>query len=164
MSADVGPTFTKSLMTRLTHETGAARSTRYSGVSLCPEPKVDEWCFKVQRYAEGAFEDAFHEHVPRDRINSADALVAIRVLVATFTEFTGSAILAALLNAKGKTPANSGVLRVHVGYPEPGVVRKACGGNVLAWVDEVVRPEAFSANRAKRARSGATELRGKDAV
>jgi len=115
----------------------------FDGVSLCPNLLSKEKCFRVQRYQEGAFHEEFHEHVPRSRMNIDEGTEAIRALVIRFTNMPGHAILRALLNRRGATPAASSVLSVHVSYPEPGVLRKACGGDMIAWIDEVVSEQYF---------------------
>jgi hypothetical protein len=115
----------------------------HSGVSLCPDLQSKAKCFKVRRYHQGVFVDEFHEHVPRHRINAEETKEAIRALVIRFAMPSGSAILQALLNRRRNRPAASGLLNVLIDYPEPGVVRKACGGDVIAWVDEVVNEREF---------------------
>lgn len=116
---------------------------KYSGVSLCPDLQPKAKRFRVRRCREGVFDEEFHEHIPRHRINAGETAEPIRALVVRFAASSGSAILQALLNRRGKDPAASNLLNVHVDYPEPGVVRKACGGNVIAWVDEVVDETGF---------------------
>ena len=115
----------------------------HSGLSLCPDLQSKAKCFKVRRYHQGVFVDEFHEHVPRNRINAEETAEAIRALVIRFAMPSGSAILRALLNRRGDRPAASGLLHVHINYPEPGVERKVCGGDVIAWVDEVVNAGEF---------------------
>ena len=115
----------------------------YSGVSLCPDLRPKQKCFRVQRYNQGRFQDEFHEHVPRHRMTVDRATEAIRALVIRFANVQGSVILQSLLTKRGTSPRAGNMLDVHVDYPEPGVLRKACGGDVIAWVDEVVDEVTF---------------------
>jgi hypothetical protein len=121
----------------------------YSAMSLCRDFDPKQKCFRVQRYDRGFFREEFHEHVPKHRINADEGTEAIRALLVRFANLSGSEILRSLLNERGKTPPATRVLHVYVEYPEAGVVRKTCGGNVIAWVDEVVDEEAFRQRKIK---------------
>lgn len=117
----------------------------FSGVSLCSNLNAKQKCFRLQRYSQGRFENLFHEHVPRHRIGLENATEVIRALVLRFQEFSASEILQCHLNSRGQHPPAVKRLDIHVDYPEAGVVRRACGGDIVAWMDEVVDENAFRA-------------------
>lgn len=115
----------------------------FSGVRLCEELARKQKCFRLQRYNGGAFVDLFHEHVPDHRISFDGGMEVLRALVARFEGFTAPDILRCHLNSRGPNPAAPRRLAIHVEYPEPGVIRRYCGGDVLAWMDEVIGPDQF---------------------
>ena len=45
--------------------------------------------------------------------------------------------------ANGRFTSVSGGLQIVVEYPEPGVMRCYCGGDVCVWIDAVVNPGDF---------------------
>ena len=53
-----------------------------------------------------------------------------------------STIVRSFLNDRGKNPSADN-FNWHMTYPEPGVLRKYCGGHAFAWADEVVLPSSF---------------------
>ena len=67
----------------------------------------------------------------------------LRTLVARHEGLTAPDIIRCHLNSRGRNPAAVRRLEIHVEYPEPGVIRRYCGGDVLAWMDEVVGSTEF---------------------
>jgi hypothetical protein len=117
-----------------------------SDSNLCPQLKPNELCFVLEQYHEAKFTRQFHEHVPRSRLSAENKINVIKSLVVRFYGFEGmgpESIVRAYLNQRGKTPSASAVLRIHTDRPEPGVLRHYCGGNTVAWVDEVVLASSF---------------------
>lgn len=116
----------------------------FSGVSLCSKLDAEDKCFRLQRYNQGRFEELFHEHVPHHRIGMQNSTEVIRALVVRFDQFTAAEILRSHLNSRGaERSAVKNHLRVHVHYPEPGVVRRCCGSDTVAWMDEVIDATVF---------------------
>ncbi len=67
----------------------------------------------------------------------------IRALVLRYADFGAQQILHCYLNKRGHEPEACDLLRIHIEYPEPGVIRKYCGTDVLAWIDTVIAPKEF---------------------
>jgi hypothetical protein len=70
----------------------------------------------------------------------------LKAFVVRFDGFSGfgpDMIVDAYLNSRGKDPRDLGVFQIHVAYPEPGVIRRYCGTDTRAWVDEVISSRDF---------------------
>jgi hypothetical protein len=52
-------------------------------------------------------------------------------------------IVRSYLNDRGHEPPCDTRLRITVEYPEPGVIRKYCGGDVQAWIDTAHGADCF---------------------
>jgi hypothetical protein len=115
----------------------------FSSISLCGILNTKEKCFRLQRYIQGRFESLVHEHVPRHRISLESATEVMRAFVIRFQELSASEILRCHLNGRGKQPAAANCLAIHVDYPEPGVVRRSCGEDIVSWMDEVIDESVF---------------------
>lgn len=129
--------------------TGQRGAAMHSGFKLCPELKVKEKCFRVQRYKEGAFEETFHEHVPSHRLSLESQLEALRGLVDQCAGWPPTFILHSRLNDRRGGPSRYPGFRSHVEYPEPGVIRRYFrSGPATASSDEVFAPGSFRRNAA----------------
>ena len=116
----------------------------YEKYKLCPTLKPRDVCIVLEQYEDGFFIRRFHEHVPASRISTAKRLGMHRELVIAGSGMGFESIVHTNLNGRGSSPpAEQGTLRVHISYPEPGVLRTYCGGNTKAWSDEVIRPGEF---------------------
>jgi hypothetical protein len=114
----------------------------YENHKLCPDLKSKEICLVVEQYREGTIERKFHMHIPKHRI-SEDALAYLqKALVLKFEKNEPQTFVRGFLNKRGKNPSAHN-LNFHTTYPEPGVLRKYCGGNTCAWADQVVSPSSF---------------------
>ena len=117
---------------------------RSSGATItCEQLRSRQKCFKLQRYNRGSFVELFHVHVPAHRISFERAIEVLRTLVARYSEFAAMDIVRCNLNRRGRNPEALRRLDIHVQYPEPGVIRRACGGDVVAFMDEVINPDRF---------------------
>jgi hypothetical protein len=117
-----------------------------SGFQLCPmlQPKLR--CIRIGRYNAGhgeAFTELFHEHVPEYRTSEYSSVEILRALVVAHAKMEASEIVRCYLNKRGHKREASDLVRIHVEYPEPGVIRKGCGGDVLGWIDRVCNPSRF---------------------
>lgn len=118
----------------------------YSGVQPCPTLQPKLWCIRIRSYNAGhgeAFTELFHEHVPEYRASEDSTVELLRALVVAHAKMEASEIVRCYLNKRGHKPEASGLLRIHVEYPEPGVIRKGCGGDVQGWIDKVCTPARF---------------------
>jgi hypothetical protein len=116
----------------------------YHGYMMCPDLTSGILCFRVQKYNQGSFETAFHEHVPRRRISQDRAGEVLRALVSCFSNWPGNFILQSHLNDRGTDPPRYPGFRHDVSYPEPGVLRHTVSGvHAHAWHDEVIVPTSF---------------------
>lgn len=117
----------------------------YENYQLCEEMRPADICFVVQRYWEGTFERLFHHHVSFSRINQDQYANILRSLVLKFSEAGPEQIIESFYNGRGKKPDILNGLRIVVPpkAPEPGVMRKYCGANVMAWMDWVVDSSKF---------------------
>ena len=116
----------------------------YSGFQLCARLEPGEKCFRLRKYEQGEFIELFHEHVPAHRISQDNAMAALKSLVLRYQEAEAGRILRHYLNGRGSSPkAEDHYCLFHVEYPEPGVIRKYCGINIEAWMDEVIDPGKF---------------------
>lgn len=114
----------------------------YSHFQLCKDIEPKQKCFRLRRYNQGVFEDVFHEHVSKHRISLDSAKEMMKALVLRHEEVTAQHILRCYLN-KGRNPKALDHLKIVVGYPEPGVIRRYIGHNIQAWMDEVIDPGKF---------------------
>lgn len=115
--------------------------TQYSGFQLCPGLKSGYRCIRLRKYNSGkgpAFTELFHEHIRKHRLSKDAATALLNVLVLVYPGAEALGIVRSYLNDRGREPPCDTRLRIAVEYPEPGVVRKLCGGDVQAWIDTVV--------------------------
>ena len=126
---------------------------------LCPNLVAGEKCFRVQRYNEGKFDEAFHEHIPSHRISLEAESEVLRALVGQCAGWPGIFILHSRLNNRRGVPSRYPGFTSHVEYPEEGVLRRYFGSSgATAWSDTVIVRERF------RQGTAATEKRGKVAT
>jgi hypothetical protein len=123
----------------------------YSGFKLCPNLKIKDKCFRVQRYKEGAFEETFHEHVPSHRLSLESELEVLRALVDQCAGWPPTFILRSRLNRRRGGPSQYPGFRSHVEYPEAGVIRRYfSSGHATAWSDQVIAPASFRRDAAEQ--------------
>jgi hypothetical protein len=58
-------------------------------------------------------------------------------------EVEASHILRSYLSKRGRDPESRDPFQIRLEYPEPGVLRKYCGTDVLVWIDTVINPRTF---------------------
>jgi hypothetical protein len=58
-------------------------------------------------------------------------------------ELTNKEYAVGFLNKRSGEPTARNDLKIVVEYPEPGVLRRYCGTDVVSWSDEVISKEAF---------------------
>lgn len=136
------------IFTELTQlQSGAAKSP-YTGHQPCPELLPGQMCFRANKYHEGRFESAFHQHIPLRRISQDRALETLCSLVAKYSDWPGNFILNSNLNVRlGGPPCYPG-FTYDLSYPEPGVIRYTVGASSAhAWYDSVLSKTAFRAAR-----------------
>ncbi len=98
-------------------------------------------------YVKGRFEQRFHEHVTALDLAEKRVAELLRSLVFRYEEAAGERIVSAYLTHRGRAAKLAHPYQIHVTYPEPGVIRRYCGGgDALAWVDWVVDPMSFRRN------------------
>jgi hypothetical protein len=114
----------------------------YENHKLCPELKPKEICLVVEQYHEGKIERKYHLHVPKHRLSETSLQYLLQTLVLKFENNEPLTIVRSFLNDRGKNPSAHN-FNWHVTYPEPGVLRKYCGGDTSAWADQVVLPSSF---------------------
>ena len=117
-----------------------------SGFELCPTLQPRFRCIRIRRYNAGrgeAFTELFHEHIPEHRASEYSSVEILRALVVAHAKMEASEIVRCYLNRQGHKPEASDLLQIHVEYPEPGVIRKGCGGDVQGWIDKVCTPARF---------------------
>ena len=125
----------------------------YENFKLCAELKPRECCLVFEQYRDGEFTREYHRHFPRNRISQASMIEMLKAFVVRFEGISGmgpDGIVASYLNTRGKDPAARNSFQIQVTYPEPGVMRRYCGTNTRAWVDEVVLPSKFRQNLAEK--------------
>jgi hypothetical protein len=110
---------------------------------LCPGHKPKEVCLVVERYSEGKFTRLYHEHVPAYRLSDVRRAALLASLVCRCAQMHPEAIVRSYLNERGRDPSADPSLKFDVIYPERGVLRTYCGGNVKAWSDQVVNTKLF---------------------
>jgi hypothetical protein len=118
----------------------------YERYKLCTELKPRECCLVLEQYHQGEFTQKYHRHFPRHRISETTMIEMLKAFVVRFYGFEGfgpDSIVAAYLNSRGKDPASRNPFQMQVTYPEPGVIRRYCGTNTKAWIDEVIVPSEF---------------------
>ena len=116
----------------------------YENYKLCPELKPKEICVVVEQCSKGKFIRQYHEHVPAHRLSGDSLANLLFAMVIRFSEFNAETITRCYLNTRGKKPpANEGHLRCAVSRPEPGVSRRYCGTDTIAWSDRVIRASEF---------------------
>jgi hypothetical protein len=114
----------------------------YENHKLCDTLKPKEVCLLVEQYQAGYFERKFHEHVPKHRLSEEALQHLQKSLVLKFENREAQTIVRSHLNDRGEGAA---ILQTTVArhYPEPGVLRKYCGSNTVAWADIVVSAGKF---------------------
>lgn len=118
----------------------------YSGFLLCPELIPDYRCIRLRKYNSGsgpAYDDLFHEHIPKHRVSEDAAVELLRALVLVYSGAEAPSIVRSHLNGRGHEPPRDTRLRIAFEYPEPGVMRKYCGTDVHAWIDTVLKADHF---------------------
>src|SRR6267142_7294537 len=99
----------------------------YTRFKLCPNLKINEKCFRVQQYKEGAYKEIFHEHVPSRRLSLESELEILRGLVDQCAGSPPTFILHSRLNNRRGGRSQYPKFSAHVEYPEPGVIRRYFG-------------------------------------
>lgn len=120
--------------------------TIYSGFQLCPDLKPGYWCIRLMKYSSGsgpAYKKLFHEHIRKHRLREDTTTQLLRALVLVYSGIEAPGIVRSYLNGRGDDPPPDPRLQITTEYPERGVVRKYCGGNVQAWVDTIVGAHLF---------------------
>ena len=116
----------------------------YTRQHLCPDLKVKETCFRVQRYNEGTIEEVFHEHVPSHRLSLDSEIEVLRALVDHCAGWPPTFILHSRLNNRRGGPSRYPGFMSHVMYPEEGVIRRYFrSGHAVAWSDAVIVANRF---------------------
>jgi hypothetical protein len=110
---------------------------------LCPDLKPKEICLVMEQYSEGKFNRLYHEHVPAHRLSDERRGYLLMSLVCRCAQMHPETIVRSYLNKRGSKPSADSSLKMDVIYPERGVLRTYCGGNVKAWSDQVVNPSLF---------------------
>ena len=116
------------------------------GVRLCPSLTSKHKCVWVQEYKQGQFIERFHKHVLAHKLAESRYWALLRTLALRYEEATGEQIVDAYLTRRGRAAKQYHPHAIVVEYPESGVVRYYCGGDLLAWIDTVVLPEDFRAS------------------
>ena len=115
----------------------------YENFRLCKTLTPSQKCVRLQVYWKGRVEQRFHKHVAVNRLAEKRIAEMLTTLVLRYEEAAGDRIVDAYLTRRGRAAKAAHPYWIHVTYPEPGVIRRYCGGNTLAWVDWVCRPEVF---------------------
>jgi hypothetical protein len=121
----------------------------YDNHKLCGELKSKEICLVVEQYHEGKIERKYHQHVAKHGLSETSLQFLLQALVMKFENNEPLTIVRSFLNDRGENPSARKFMW-HVTYPEPGVLRKYCGGDTSAWADEVVLPSSFRASGVER--------------
>jgi hypothetical protein len=103
-------------------------------------------CIRLRKYNHGhggLFTDLFHEHFPAHRISDDASTEMMKALVLHYEGFDAARILRCYLNKRGHKPESCDPFQIRTEYPEPGVLRRYCGGDIQAWVDTVLAPSQF---------------------
>ena len=115
----------------------------YSNFQLCRTLTPKEKCIRLRQYEEGRVIEFFHKHVLAHKLAEKVYTELLRTLVLRYEEAHAERIVDAYLTRRGRAAKLSYPLRIVVEYPERGVVRWYCGGNVYGWIDAVVNSETF---------------------
>jgi hypothetical protein len=122
----------------------------YENYKPCAELKPRECCLVLEQYHQGEFTRHYHLHFPLSRISEKVMIELLKAFVVRFYGFEGfgaDSIVSAYLNSRGKDPATKS-FHFQVTYPEPGVIRRYCGTDTRAWIDEVISPSKFRVDKA----------------
>jgi hypothetical protein len=114
----------------------------YENYKLCGDLKPKQICLVVEQYSNGEFERQYHEHIPKHRLSESRLQSLLQALVLKFENAQPQTVVRSHLNEHGKEPPSYKSVW-HVTHPEPGVLRKYCGGDTCAWADQVIRPSDF---------------------
>ncbi|MGA7787000.1 MAG: hypothetical protein WCA56_02415 [Xanthobacteraceae bacterium] len=118
----------------------------YENYKLCPDLEPRECCLVLEQYHEGNFTRKYHRHFPRHRVSQSAMIEMIKAFVVRFDGWSGfgpDLIVDSYLNSRGRNPGDLGAFQIRVTYPEPGVIRRYCGTDTKAWIDEVISPNKF---------------------
>lgn len=119
----------------------------YSEYKVCEELRPKFKCIQVWKYFDGKYENLFHEHIPRHRINIDNSIALIRHLLAKFSEWNERTIIETYLNKRKGEPIITYSIQMPVEYPEPGVIRRYSNyKDINVWIDEVVDLREFRKN------------------
>jgi len=116
---------------------------------VCATLVPAEICIVVEQFQRGISNQIFHQHVPRHRISKLQLTNLLRVLVVQFSKLNSETVVLSFLNKRGSKPPRGTCLDFHVEYNEPGVKRSYCGGDIMAWSDEVVFAADFRETKVK---------------
>lgn len=113
-----------------------------AGSHICQSLLVKQRCIRLRRYHDGAFSELYHEHIPKHRLSDDSLGWMMLALVRRFEEASAEVIVRSCLNSRKGAPYTQRIVFV-VEYPEPGVIRHNCGGDVFGWVDTVIDQRTF---------------------
>jgi hypothetical protein len=114
----------------------------YENHKPCPDLKPKEICIVVEQYNQGVISRKYHQHVAQHRLSETSLQYLLQSLVLKFESNEPLTIVRSFLNDRGKNPSRHN-FNWHVTYPEPGVLRKYCGGDTCAWADQVILASSF---------------------
>ena len=121
----------------------AAEARLYGNFKPCETLTPSEKCVRLQAYSKGRVEERFHRHVPAHRLAAKRIAGMLTTLVARYENAPADRIVSAHLTRRGRAARLAYPYDITVEYPEPGVFRQYCGGDILAWVDSVSDPQRF---------------------
>ena len=121
----------------------------YSGFQPCPTLTPRGKCVRLRQYQRGAYTELFHEHFKAHELSESVLPQLLWTLVLRYEESTARQIVQAHLTRRGRLAKTDHPLQVRIDHPEPGVVRRMCGGNISAWVDTVVARAQFRQEEVK---------------
>ena len=98
----------------------------------------------VEQYVAGRVSRIGETLIRKAHLSNDDKASLLRALVCTYAGMSLESIVSAHRNKRGRKKAVS-PLRIHVTHPEPGVLRRYCGADTVAWMDEVVSEDHFRA-------------------
>ena len=121
----------------------------YENFHLCNSLNPTEKCFCLIQYNDGLMIEVLHQHVPAHRMSSDAELEALKALINQHSEWDSTQLLHSFLNNRKGGPIKPVSHRLHVTYPEAGVIRRYVTLDCFtAWVDHVINRTAFrSENR-----------------
>jgi hypothetical protein len=116
-------------------------------MDICKTQSENEECIRVVKYEDGKWSDLFHAHIPRRRLNNDDKHSLLRALVIRHYPMNPDQIVRSYFNkACRNKPPRSTALDIHTETVlEAGILRRYCGQNVIALLDEVVGVDKFKA-------------------